>query len=174
MTKRGRKPNTFGRPDWALRLTQARISAGYANQEEFAPKVGKSQSSYAAYETGETEPNLATWRRIGEVLNLSPAWLAFGTGTREPGEGDTAVWASIETHHDNKGLMEAIHQVTKMLSDEQVGSNAAFAVRLSIKIVQEAQGIEDQLEARETIRRAVERERAELRQGLDQLRASRL
>jgi len=172
-----RKPATKGtqvhRPEWALRLIQARKDAGFP-QERIAERVGKSQSAYGDYETGKSEPDHATWRRIAESFGVSPGWLAFGVGGRSPDQGNADFWNAMEAHNDSPQLALAISQVARMLAEEQIGTNIAFIFQLGMKLARAVDGIKDQLEARERILALIETERAEIREGLERLRKSRL
>lgn len=176
MAKPGRpaKLPAHTRPEWARRLRAEREIAGYTSQEAFAVKAGKSQSTYGEYETGKTEPDLATWCRMADALGVSPGWLAFGAGRRLPNESDAAALRAVEAHQDDGRLYLSVCLLAQMLAEEEFGANLRFLLDLATKIAKAAEGAEDQLEARERIRRAVETERQEIREGLAEFRKSRL
>ncbi|MBS0537016.1 MAG: helix-turn-helix transcriptional regulator [Proteobacteria bacterium] len=172
---RGRMMKTpTPRPDWAVRLAETRQAAGYTSQERFAEAIGKSQSSYAAYETGQSEPDHATWRRIASALDVSPGWLVFGVGHRNPDQGDANFWNALEANKDDLWLPLAIERLSQMLAQEKFAANAAFIFQLGMKVSRELEGVQDHAEGRQRIEAIVNRERAELRKGLERLRKSLL
>lgn len=69
-----------------LQLTQAEVALAVP----FESKSGKrsnivrplSRSTYCMYELGRVEPSLQTIVSLAHVLQASPEWLAFGTGTK--------------------------------------------------------------------------------------------
>lgn len=166
-----KKPRS-ARPEWSQRILEARETVGLS-QESLAGRVGRSQSTLGEWETGEREPDLADWRRLAEATDTNPAWLAFGIAG-PPAKGDAAILDALERYKDDHLLLEAVYQVARMLADEQIGANLPFLFRLAQKVARQAEGLEDQAEAREIIRGAVHQERMEIREGLEQLRRGRL
>lgn len=69
--------------DFAKRLLQARLDAGarrgkMLTQTEIADKLGVSQVTVGRWESGETEPDLATIAKLAKLFHQDPGDLAFG------------------------------------------------------------------------------------------------
>ena len=170
---RPRKTDSLPRPAWAVRMAEAREAAG-KGQEQLGAIVGKSQSAIADYERGRSEPDFATAEKIAAALDISPGWLLFGAGSRNPGQSDAIALAAFDYNKKDKWFAKTLLQAARMLSEEGLDADFSFLVLFARKIAQEVHGIADHAEAGERLSAAIERERAELRAGLDQLRKSRL
>lgn len=68
-TPKGKVESTF-----ADRLRQTRI-AQHHTQAEMATMLGIERSSYTYYETGKTQPNLKTLKKLKRILNVSIDYL---------------------------------------------------------------------------------------------------
>lgn len=171
MTRRGRKPSepTKSRPGWAARITASRESEGLS-QTEFGEKIGRSQSTVTAYETGGSEPDLATFEAMAAVLRVSAAWLAFG----EPQGGDADPGLSVEGGKHHRLFAWTFHQVARLLAEEGLEGDLAYIVAYTRKLVNAAQDGAGDRESKESISRAIEIERSEIRASLDQLRKNLL
>jgi transcriptional regulator with XRE-family HTH domain len=163
----GRMPNISPgkRPAWARRIVEARSGAGL-NQRDAAERLGMSQSGYGQYETGKTEPDAATYRTLGRIFGVRAAWLAFG----EEDQRDAAAIGFVEANKRDLNLSLAVLLTAEMLDKEGIGSDLAFLVELARKFAGQAKRATNQAEANELIRAAVERERLELREGLEALK----
>ena len=170
---RPRKKDAPPPPAWAARMALVRDEKGLG-QAELGALVGKSQSAITDYERGIAEPDFALVERISAALGVNPGWLMFGVGNREPNEGDAFAEAALRRHTQDKWFTKALLDTARMLSDEGLDADFSFVVLLARKIAQQVDGVADHVEAGEGIRAAVERERVELRAGVDHLRKSRL
>ncbi len=78
----------MGGPSFSDRLKAALISAGYKkkdgspNVNKFAVKHGFSAQSVRNW-TGGTEPKLADFFRLCDVLEVDPRWMAIGEEGKE-------------------------------------------------------------------------------------------
>lgn len=160
------------RPDWALRIVEAREAIGW-DQTELGSKVAKSQKAISDYERGRSEPDIATFRGLAKHLNINVAWLILGQGPREPQEGDAAAQAIAERQKENRHFGRALIGAARMLAEEGFDPDALALVRIAGRIARSAEGLRDQLQARERIDRAIEAERLEWRQGLEALTKNR-
>ena len=70
------------RPGWAARLEGARAFTRL-NQTEFGKLIGASQQSVSYYESGENEPDIATWLLISEVTGKTVDEIMRGTGAQD-------------------------------------------------------------------------------------------
>jgi transcriptional regulator with XRE-family HTH domain len=61
------------------RIRRAREARGLS-QEQLAQTVGRSVRSIGRFESGESEPSVATLRLLAEALDVSLAWLLTGEG----------------------------------------------------------------------------------------------
>ena len=73
---------------FAKRLLQARLDAGarrgkILTQTAVADAMGVSQVSVGRWESGETEPDLATIAKLAKVLGVDPRDLAFGPAVND-------------------------------------------------------------------------------------------
>lgn len=59
---------------FADRLRQTRISQ-HLTQAEMAARLGIERSSYTYYETGKTQPNLKTLKKLKQILDVSIDYL---------------------------------------------------------------------------------------------------
>lgn len=71
------------------RVLQARLSLGAkrgraVTQKEVAEWLGVRQGTVGRWEKAIKEPDLATIERLAQVLEVSAAWLAFGSGVPRP------------------------------------------------------------------------------------------
>lgn len=64
------------------RLKRARKEAGYATATAFHTKHGIPQSTYSMHESGRRPLDVPTAEKYGRLLNVSPAWLLYGSLTR--------------------------------------------------------------------------------------------
>lgn len=71
---------TFGERVLQARLALAAHLGRPVTQTEVAEAVGVHQVTLGEWERGKKEPKLDTIERLAAVLNVSPAWLAFGEG----------------------------------------------------------------------------------------------
>lgn len=56
--------------EFAQRLKQARIDAGYASAKEFAEALGVEPPAYRYWERGQSQPDLVTLTRICRLLSV--------------------------------------------------------------------------------------------------------
>ncbi|PHR03349.1 MAG: hypothetical protein COB29_13325 [Sulfitobacter sp.] len=64
--------------DAAKRLREARISAGYTTQVEFAEKNDIAKSTYSTHESGSRGLTAESAEQYGRILSVSASWLIFG------------------------------------------------------------------------------------------------
>ena len=140
------------------------------SQTDFGERIGRSQSTITAYETGASEPDLATFDSMAAVLGVNAAWLAFG----EPQGGDPDSGPSVEGGKHHRLFAWTFHQVARLLSEEGLEGDLAYMVAYTRKLVGAAQHSAGDGEAKESIGRAIDAERAEIRASLDQLRKNLL
>jgi len=157
------------RPASGARIALAR-AAVRLTQEQLAAAIGRSQTQIGAYETGQSEPDLATFDALGRALNVSPAWLAFG----EPGDGDPLAGAAVQAGKHDRMFVWAFHRAARLLSEEGLEGDLAYIVAYARKLMDAGKGASDDMEAKERISAAIEVERSEIRRSLDQIRKSRL
>src|SRR5690349_6355152 len=67
------------RETWRTRLKAARNAAGLS-QRELSGRMQIPQSTYAAYEAGQNEPDLNRFQQIAAELEVAVEWLVFGAG----------------------------------------------------------------------------------------------
>ena len=65
-----------------LRLALQRAKDRGMTQEKLAGTLGITQGSISNYKNGTREPDLGTFRRLANALNVSPEWLLFGNVVR--------------------------------------------------------------------------------------------
>lgn len=172
MTRRGRPPKEPARqvPDWARRIREARESLGMS-QEELGDRIGgKRQSSVTDYESGKSEPDLATFDAIASTLGVGAVWLVYG----KPDNGDPVGVAGVERHKNDRLFVWTFHQAARLLAEEGLEGDLAYLGRYARKLMNAAEGAPDDTEAKERIRTAIDIERSEIRQGLDQIRKNRI
>lgn len=80
------------------RLKSLRDDKGLT-QADVAKVLGVSRTTYTQYETGKSEPDLATVNRLAEFFNVSVDWLLGRTTVRTPIE-------TIAAHHDGEDWTE--------------------------------------------------------------------
>jgi len=68
---------------FADRLRSARKAKGLG-QTELAGKVGVSSGSVGNWEIGPSQPRPETLRKVAAILEVTPAWLLYGSSTSEP------------------------------------------------------------------------------------------
>lgn len=176
--KKGSKRKTGDRPAWARRLAQARHQQ-QISQAILGERVDKTQSNIGAYETGDSEPNLAAIQKLAKALGVSPAWLAFGDngiaadatagGIGGPSEDDTAAIAFFRAHKDDRLFARAMIEIGRMLAEEGFYPDLTSLIRFANGVSQKAQCLTDQVEIWEALRRVISEERTELRKKLDSL-----
>jgi len=75
-----RKPRVpQSRPEWAVRMAKRRKDLG-VSQVGIAKMLNLSQSAYGDYETGRSEPSIAMFEAIGNLLECDASWIVFGVG----------------------------------------------------------------------------------------------
>lgn len=175
--KKGSKRSVKERPAWARRIAQARHHQ-QISQAALGERVHKTQSNIGAYETGDSEPNLAAIQKLAKALGVSPAWLAFGDdgaanaptgGIGGPSEDDAAALAFFRAHKDDRLFARAMVEIGRMLAEEGFYPDLTSLVRFARGVSQKAQRMSDQTEVGEALRRVIAEERAELRKKLDSL-----
>jgi transcriptional regulator with XRE-family HTH domain len=57
------------KPIWAINLRKARKQLGLT-QQEVASKIFKSRQAYDKYESGESEPDIDTWKIIWDLFRV--------------------------------------------------------------------------------------------------------
>ena len=171
--KKGAEKPRSERPDWALRIVEAREAKGW-DQGKLGSEVGRSQTAISDYERGRSEPDIATFHRLAENLGVNVAWLILGQGAREPQEGDAAAQAIAERQKENRHFGRALIGTARMFIEEGFDPDALVLVRIAGRIARSAEGASDQLQAREQIDRAIEAERLEWREGLEALTKNRM
>lgn len=159
------------RPDWALRLAEARISLGLS-QAALGERVEKTQSNIGAYETGNSEPNLAAIKRLADTLGVSPAWIAFGIGTAggsAPSERDAEAMAFLTGNKNDRLFVATFIGVWKMLTEEGLNPDLTSLILFARKVLEKAKSTAHSTEPADLlIARIIAEERAELRQGLEE------
>lgn len=170
---RGRpsRPGADTRPEWAARLAELRRRAELS-QEAAAEAIGMTQSTVGAYETGKSEPNLATIERLAAVFSVSPAWLAFGIG--DAAQNDPAAFSVLERHKHDKLFSFAFTQAARLFSEEGLNMDLAYLGAYTLNILRKTEGLDGQGGAQERIVAAIDAERAKIRTELDDLRKSHL
>lgn len=168
----GRKPKIplAARPAWARRMVEAREAKGL-KQDQLAARLGIPQTTLGGYETGKPEPELAVFDRIADALGVKAVWLVYGV---DPHNGDAEVASLPGGEKEDRRLVHAVAGVAQMLDEEGIGADLRFLATLARKLALAAKDVEDQTEAREAIRAAIERERKEIRRRLNDLRKSLL
>lgn len=140
------------------------------NQEDLGKVIGRSQSVANAHLLGDSEPKLAIFGKIAKHFRVNVIWLIHGKGPREPDYSDPEALQLIETKKGSSRFVRSFHEVTRMLLEEEFDADLAFTVMLAQKIAAETDSSSNDVEAREAIRLAVERQREKLRSGLEELR----
>lgn len=165
--KPGRKSTKAHVPGWARRITAAR---GELSQDAFAAKIGKSQQTVAGYEGGVPEPSLATYRKIAEVSGVSLAWLLMG----EEGDRNALSGIASEANKENRLFAWAFHQAARLFADEGVNADFSYTLTYTRKLLGQPPHAANEAEAKESILRAIEIDRAEFRKDFDEARKKRL
>lgn len=165
---RGRKAKTpkDQRPAWAQRLIALREASG-KSQEALAQDAGIPQSTYQGYETGDSQPNFSQIENIASVIGVTPGTIAFGEG--EPGNDGAFTGALIERYKQYEGFVPAFFQTTAMLQEERFNADLHTAVRIAIRLFEEAKASTDDADLRDRIHAAVVRERAKIRAEIDSI-----
>ena len=90
------------------RLAAARDAAGLST-EDLARRLGVREKTVAAWEDDMAEPRANRLQMLAGLLNVSLMWLLTGRGEgiAEPGEGNGAVPADIESTLTDLRLMQA-------------------------------------------------------------------
>jgi transcriptional regulator with XRE-family HTH domain len=90
-----------------LNLTQAEV----AGRVKYQPKSGAhenverplSRNAYCMWERDRQEPSLELLRRLASVLDVSPAWLAFGVWEKRDDNPETAYLTACHGHIRDPG-----------------------------------------------------------------------
>lgn len=90
---------------FANRLKERARQLGISNSE-VARRVGLEERRYGHYATGRNEPDLATLKRIAEVLGTTPNWLLEVDDMLE----DDKLKASLMARFRNAASMMSIEQ----------------------------------------------------------------
>jgi len=168
---RRRKEPDLPRPEWASRIVETRVMAGYT-QTTLAEAIPKSQSMVGAYETGKSEPDFATVQRIAHLCNVTPGWLIFGEG--DPNESDPA-WGPLFGRYKNHPCFAfAFTEGAKMLAEEGLKADFAYLIGHAAKLLAALEGRESDDGAEDYIRRSVETERLEIRNQMNEIRKKML
>lgn len=100
------------------RLRQAIASStAYKNRSDFAAALRLQPAVLYRYETGEQSPRLEDVERWAKMLDVAPAWLAYGTvdDAATPTEQDDDVrWAAEQVQLDEASLRH-LRQVRSLL-----------------------------------------------------------
>jgi transcriptional regulator with XRE-family HTH domain len=172
MAKRGPKPKADIPPHrpWAPRLRTTREGLSPSvNQTEMAAKIGKSQSQVTDYESGKAEPSIATFIKWANIVRVSPAWLIFGD------EYDRDAGVTLpKGDEENRLFAWTVHQAAKLLTEEGMDGDLTYLTLFSQKLMRSAEGVSDETKAKEIIWRTIETERAEFRQGKNNIRKNRI
>lgn len=171
--KKGR-PNLTdpaNRPAWAKRIGEARTRAGLS-QEKLAEALGGSQSAVGGYETGKSEPNLAMIEKIGSIVGASPAWLAFGIGN--PDENDPLAFSVLDRYKHDKLFAYAFSNAARLFAEEGLHADLAYLGSYAMKLLRQAEGLQDDGAAQERIRQTLDADRLQIRAEMDETRKKRL
>lgn len=171
MTKGRPRSNRNEKPGWATRFAEARHRAGFS-QESLGAKMSYAQSSIGAWESGKSEPKLATIERFAGVFGVSPAWLAFGIG--DPAEGDPLAFSEIERRKHDKLFSFAFIQSARLFSEEGLNMDLAYLTAYTVALLRKTQGSDSGDGAQERITAALDIERAQIRAEMDEFRKKRL
>jgi transcriptional regulator with XRE-family HTH domain len=156
---------------WARRIGEARARAKIS-QERLAELLGKSQSTVGGYETGKSEPDLATIERLASIFSVSPAWLAFGIG--DPDESDPLAFSVLERYKHDKLFAFAFSNAARLFAEEGFQADLAYLGSYTLKLLRLATGSQGDEAAQEHIRRSLDADRAEIRAEYDEMRKKRL
>jgi transcriptional regulator with XRE-family HTH domain len=162
---KGRPPkaNPGDRPAWAQRILEARVRAGLS-QTQLAEQIGRSQSTIADYETGASEPDFATLERIGVETDVTAAWIAFGVG--DPDQGDGFSLGSFERHKHDRLFVFAFSQAAKVFYEEGLQADLSFLIKYTLRLLRMAKTPNGGAQAEDRIREAMDTEREEVRAEL--------
>lgn len=97
---------------YGSRLKACRRAAGLS-QTEFGEKVGMTRSSIANIEAGRQRSLLDDVERYAAVLNVDPAWLAFGRATVD---GPTLPLHAPVSEAELRACVDDAHRLTVALS----------------------------------------------------------
>lgn len=70
------------------RLKEVRKASHNMTQSDVAKKLGVAKTTYASYEQGRRDPDLATLRKIASLFNVSVDYLLGNTQDRKPKKVD--------------------------------------------------------------------------------------
>lgn len=120
------------RPEWAGKIRLARIKAGL-KQQDLAEKLGVSQSTITAWETGKTRPPVRYWQSIEYVISAGiydalTQDTGFISNTRSGyrgtqdfenplrhGRSDSAPFIDLAPQYQFAALFERVFQATRNL-----------------------------------------------------------
>lgn len=171
MAKRGRKPKKPSTP-MGSRIAAAREAAGLS-QEALGEKLGlaSGQSAVTRWETGDGIPSLPQFIQMGTVTGVPPWWLAFGIGPDgKPDQNDPFAVAAIERYKDHRLFAWAFTTAAKMMAEEGMDADMAMVSDYARKVLSLPNSGHDDAETREIVTRKIEKDRLEIRQGLEDLR----
>jgi transcriptional regulator with XRE-family HTH domain len=167
------RPTREAPPDiskWSGRIRQARKDAKLT-QAELADRISISQVSVSAWELGKAEPNLAQFSTIAAALGVDLIWLVFG---REPTNSNSLPGIAAEAQKENRHFAWAFHEAARMFAEEGIKANFLYILTYVQKLLADAENSGDEGSVQEAITRKLEAERAELREGLEQILKKRL
>lgn len=167
---RGRpsKRDPKSRPAWAVRLKELR---GDKSQDDAADDLKIPQSTYGGYETGGSEPTLATFEKIAAFYKVSVTWLTFGIG--QPRDDD-AGFCALENRKHDKLFSFAFTAAARLLDEEGVKADSGYVRQFVDKLLRLTEGVESQADAQQIIQRSLDAQRAEIRDEMKILMQKRL
>jgi transcriptional regulator with XRE-family HTH domain len=168
--KKGRPSKTPDkpRPDWALRLINAREAAG-KTQSQLGAETDIPQTTIGGYEAGGAEPDLAVIQKLAHALGADPGWIAFGS----PNKDDAPLGAIIDRYKEDEAFKMTFLKTAAMLGDEGLNTDLHFTVRLTLRLLEQIKSGADVLSQRERIDAAVTAERLALRAEVAALQKNR-
>lgn len=135
-------------------------------QGQLGALTNRSQSAIGQYETGQSEPDIATFEVIAAALNCDACWLAFG----HEDDGEAVAKPLPAGDKEDRLFAWAFHETTRLLAEEGLHGDLAFTFAYARKLVEATQRGKNDVETKKVVRRAIEEQRLEIRKGLDQFR----
>src|SRR3954466_3409474 len=111
-----------GRPDFALRIIQARERAGMT-QKQLADKLRRSQQTIAGWEAGKREPDVATYKEVAAATNVDLVWLILG---RDPDYGNTISALLAKAQEQSRYFAWAFKQAADFLAEEGLDADFTY------------------------------------------------
>ena len=111
---------------FAQRLVHARMKRGYtqkvlAEKVLFQPKDRGvrplSRNAYSMYETGKTEPCFAIVAQLAGALDVTPGWLAFGTGDGPAGAQNPENPSAVPAKRQSEIEVALLYEIVRRLPD---------------------------------------------------------